>query len=136
MTAPSTSAPNIFNIRSFNDFVAMLYVAVPLITAALVAYGALSDDNAALWVAVGTGACQLVLQFARTQVFARKAIYTVLNLANMVLIAYVAGWNPDLLTNLMPILTVVLGGVPASVAAQNVNTTGDEGYGRHAAKVE
>lgn len=129
------TTPNIFNIRSFNDLIAMLYVMLPLATAALAAYGFLSDEHAAVWVAVGTGACQLILQFVRTQAGIRKAIYTVLNLVNLLLITYAAGWDPDTLTTFMPLIAVLLGGAPAAVAAQNVDTTGNDSYGKHA-KVE
>ena len=63
---------------------------------------------------------------ARTQVFARKAIYTVLGAANTVLMAYCAAYNPETLDHLMPVLAVVLGAVPGGVASQNVDTTGEE----------
>ncbi|AKJ71717.1 hypothetical protein TIN2_27 [Tsukamurella phage TIN2] len=119
--------PNVFQIRSKNDLITLLYWIVPLTSAALVSYGVVQDSDATLWAGVVTGALQLVLQFARTQDYARKAIYTVLNLANTVLIAYVAGWNPDALTHVMPILTLILGGAPAALATQNVNNSGDEG---------
>lgn len=139
MTQNDTSSPtpNLLNIRSFNDLIAMLYALFPVLTGMLMAYGILAEEDAALWAAVGTGACQLILQFARTQEGVRRAIYTALNLVNMVLIAYVAGWNPDNVTNLLPLLNVLLGGAPAIVAVQNVNTSGDETrYGKHAAKVD
>lgn len=117
---------NIFNIRSWNDVVAMLYSLIPLATVALVGYGAFKEDQVMLWAGVATSALQLILEFKRTQDFARRVVYTILGIANTVLIAYVAGWNPEYLTVVMPLLAAILGGGPGAVALQNVNTTGDE----------
>ena len=117
---------NIFNIKTKEDFIAFLYAVVPAITVMLAAYGVISDNDAALWAGVATSIIPLGLQLARTQVFARKAIYTILGAANTVLMAYCAAYNPETLDHLMPVLAIVLGAVPGGVASQNVNTTGDE----------
>lgn len=117
--------PNVFQIRTFNDVVVLLYWVLPLLSTALVGYGVLEDQAALLWGGVVSTVLQLILQFARTQDFVRKAVYTTLNIINIVLVAYVAGWNPDALDSMIPLLNLILGGVPAAIASQNVNTSGD-----------
>ncbi|ANA86001.1 holin [Gordonia phage Demosthenes] len=135
--------PNIFNVRSFNDFIAMLYAILPALTPILLSYGVLSDDEVALWIGLGTNVCQLILQFVRTEYFARRIIYTILNLAVSVLVVY-RGLDPNFLDQWLPLLVLILGAPPAAVAVQNVNTSGDnvvpinrglppEGGARHAA---
>ncbi|AKC02955.1 holin [Gordonia phage GordDuk1] len=127
---PDTRGPvNIFNIRSFNDLIAMLYVIIPFAQAALVGYG-VADQNQALVIAGFAGALlQLVLTFARTQEFARKAIYTVLLGVNAVLVIYRV-IDPEFLNQWLPLINILLIGAPAAVAVQNVNTSGDEIYSR------
>ncbi|AUV60634.1 holin [Gordonia phage SteveFrench] len=117
--------PNIFNIRSKNDFIGLLYYVIPLVMGILVLYGALDNNTALFWGGAATSLIQLVFQYTRTQEFARRAIYTVLNLINAGLLIYVAGWSPQHLENLMPLLALVLGGSAAGIASQNVNTSGD-----------
>ncbi|QOP65361.1 membrane protein [Gordonia phage Diabla] len=117
--------PNIFNARSKNDFIGLLYYVIPIVMGLLVLYGALDNNTALFWGGAATSLIQLVFQYTRTQEFARRAIYTVLNLINAGLLIYVAGWSPQHLENLMPLLALVLGGSAAGIASQNVNTSGD-----------
>ncbi|QDF18246.1 hypothetical protein SEA_DAKITI_32 [Gordonia phage Dakiti] len=117
--------PNIFNIRSKNDFIGLLYYFIPLTMGLLVLYGALDNNTALFWGGAATSLIQLVFQYTRTQEFARRAIYLVLNLINAGLLVYVAGWTPQHLENLMPLLSLLLGGSAAGIASQNVNTSGD-----------
>lgn len=134
MTSPYPDIPNngdvtilpknVFNIRSAQDVVAILYYLIPGVLGAFVIYGALDNNSALFWGGAATAIIQLVFQFARTEDYARKAIYTVLNLINAGLLIYVAGWSPDNLTNLAPLLALLLGGTPAAIGSQNVNTTG------------
>lgn len=123
---------NIFNIKTKEDFIAFMYAVVPAVVVLLAAYGVINDSDASLWAGVALSIIPLFLEVTRTANFARKAIYTVLGAANTVLLAYVASYNPDTLTHLMPLLALILGGVPGGVAAQNVDTSGYDG-GRHAA---
>ena len=116
---------NVFNVRSANDVIGLLYYIIPGVLGALTVYGALDDKSALFWGGAATAVIQLIFQFARTEEWGRRVIYTVLNLVNAGLLIYVAGWNPDNLTNLMPLLAILLGGAPAAIASQNVNTTGD-----------
>lgn len=127
MTVPNagaTAAPNVFNIRSLNDFVAMLYVLLPVATPIILSYGIWNDEHVLLWVGVATQVFQLVLQWVRTQDFARRVIYTALNLVASVLVIY-KGLEPDFLNTWMPLIVLILGAPPAAIAVQNVNTTGD-----------
>lgn len=134
MTSPYPDIPNngdvtilpknVFNIRSAQDVIAILYYLIPGVLGAFVIYGALDNNSALFWGGAATAIIQLVFQFARTEDYARKAIYTVLNLINAGLLIYVAGWSPDNLTNLAPLLALLLGGTPAAIGSQNVNTTG------------
>ncbi|UTN91190.1 membrane protein [Gordonia phage PokyPuppy] len=118
-------SPNIFNVRSRNDFIGLLYYAIPLVMGLLVLYGALDNNSALFWGGAATSLIQLVFQYTRTQEFARRAVYLVLNLINAGLLIYVAGWGPQHLENLMPLLSILLGGSAAGIASQNVNTSGD-----------
>ncbi|ATW61128.1 hypothetical protein SEA_NEOEVIE_33 [Gordonia phage Neoevie] len=120
-----SAPPNIFNIRSKNDVIALLYFAIPVVLGILVIYGALDNNTALFWGGAATSIIQLIFQFVRTQEFARRAIYTILNLVNAGLLIYVAGWSPEHLENLMPLLALLLGGTAAGIGSQNVNTTGD-----------
>lgn len=116
---------NIFNVRSLNDVIGLLYYAIPAVLGALVVYGALDNNSALFWGGAATSVIQLIFQFARTADWGRRVVYTLLNLVNAGLLIYVAGWSPDALNNLAPLLAIILGGTPAAIASQNVNTTGD-----------
>lgn len=116
---------NVFNVRTLNDVIGLLYYVIPGVLGALVVYGAIDNNSALFWGGAATSVIQLIFQFARTADWGRKAIYTVLNLVNAGLLIYVAGWSPDNLTNIMPLLALLLGGAPAAIASQNVNTSGD-----------
>lgn len=116
---------NVFNVRSLNDVVGLLYYVIPGVLGVLVIYGALDNNSALFWGGAATSIIQLIFQFARTADWGRRAIYTVLNLVNAGLLIYVAGWSPDNLTNLMPLLAILLGGSAGGIASQNVNTSGD-----------
>lgn len=116
---------NLFNVRSLNDVIGLLYYVIPGVLGVLVIYGALDNNSALFWAGAATSIIQLIFQFARTADWGRRAIYTILNLVNAGLLIYVAGWSPDNLTNLMPLLAILLGGSAGGIASQNVNTSGD-----------
>ena len=120
----TTFTGGVFNIRSWNDVVAMLYVIVPVAQIILVGYGVLDDEHAALTAGAVLAVLQTLLQFVRTIDWARKIFYTVLLSVNSVLVLY-GVWNEDFLEIWLPLINTVLVGVPAAVAVQNVNTTGD-----------
>ncbi|UYL87053.1 membrane protein [Gordonia phage Hollow] len=126
MTVPTPAVlpPNLFNARSFNDFIAMLYALLPPLSIILITYGTFTQEHVTLWIGAASTILQLILQFARTQDFARRVIYTLLNLAVSVLVV-LKGLDPDFLSTWMPLLVLVLGAPPAAIAVQNVNTTGD-----------
>lgn len=116
---------NIFNVRSVNDLIGLLYYFIPAVLGVLVIYGALDNNSALFWGGAATSVIQLIFQFARTADWGRRAVYTILNLVNAGLLIYVAGWSPDNLTNLMPLFAIILGGSAGGIASQNVNTSGD-----------
>ena len=116
---------NLFNVRSLNDVIGLLYYVIPGVLGALVIYGALDNNSALYWGGAATAIIQLFFQFSRTADWGRKVVYTILNLVNAGLLIYVAGWNTGNLDNLMPLLALLLGGTPAALASQNVNTSGD-----------
>lgn len=122
-TGPA-SGVNMFNIRSLQDFVAMLYVIIPLASVVLVGYGVLGNDESAVLVAAILSVLQVILQFARTADWRRKLFYTALLAINSVLVWWKV-IDPGLLDQWLPLINVLLVGAPASIAVQNVNTTGD-----------
>lgn len=124
--------PNVFNIRTPQDVIAILYVLIPFASAALVGYGVADDQQALVIAGAVGGILQLLMTFARTQEWTRRAIYTVLLGANAVLVIYKV-IDPEFLNQWLPLINILLTGAPAAVAVQNVNTSGDEiGYsGRH-----
>ncbi|USH45034.1 membrane protein [Gordonia phage Camerico] len=122
-TGPTTGV-NLFNIRSWNDFVAMLYVIVPILSISLVGYGVLDSESSAVLVGAILAVLQTILQFARTAEWRRKIFYTVLLATNAVLVWWKV-IDPGFLDQWLPLINVLLVGAPAAVAVQNVNTTGD-----------
>lgn len=117
--------PNLFNIRTWRDLVAMLYVIVPLASVILVSYGVLDNADSAVIVGGVLAVLQVILQFTRTAAWGRRIFYTVLLVANAILVWYHV-IDDDFLSTWLPLINVLLVGVPASVAVQNVNTSGDE----------
>ncbi|AKL88203.1 putative holin [Gordonia phage GMA3] len=117
--------PNLFNIRTWRDVIAMVYVIVPLASASLVGYGVFSDQESAVIVGAVLAVLQVILQFTRTENGVRRAFYTVLLAANAVLVWYRVV-DENFLTTWLPLINALLIGVPASVAVQNVNTSGDD----------
>lgn len=121
----AVAGPNLFNIRTWRDLVAMLYVIVPLASASLVGYGVLQDEESAVLVGAILAILQVALQFTRTANWKRRAFYTALLAANAVLVWYRV-IDENFLNMWLPLINVLLIGVPASVAVQNVNTSGDD----------
>lgn len=129
---PAHGSVNIFNIKTPQDVIAMLYVLIPFASAALVGYG-VADNQQSLVIAGAVGAVlQLLMTFARTQEWKRKMIYTIILGANAILVIYRVV-DESFLDQWLPLVNVLLIGSPAAVAVQNVNTSGDEirQAGRH-----
>lgn len=122
---PVSSNPGLLGAQSPRDFLIMLYGLLPILQVIVMGYGVLNDDEVFFIIGAVGAVIQLILQFARTQDFLRKVIYTVLLTINAGLAIWVAGWGPDTLETWMPLISAVVGGTPALFAAQNVNGTGD-----------
>ncbi|AOE44545.1 hypothetical protein SEA_JUMBO_34 [Gordonia phage Jumbo] len=120
----AVAGPNLFNIRTWRDVIAMLYVLVPLASVILVSYGVFQSEDAAVLVGAILGVLQVILQFARTAAWGRRIFYTVLLAANAVLVWWKVV-DPDFLSTWLPLINVLLVGAPAAIAVQNVNTSGD-----------
>lgn len=119
---------NAINIRSWADFRAFLSVALPVVTTFLVTLGVVKQEQAALWIGLGTALLGPAVHFfmARSVSSFRMAFYAVLGAAQLLLIGY--GLIDQASIGLwMPVISLIVGGSAGGVASANTDTTAASG---------
>lgn len=119
---------SIFNIRSWADFRAFLYVLLPVVSTLLVGYGVVTDNQAQLWAALVTAVLgPVVAAFnAKNVSAARTAIYAVLAAGQAVVVGYGLATDAQFAT-WMPLVVALVGAAAGGVAAANTDTTSSSG---------
>jgi len=118
---------SLLNIRSWADLRAFLYVAWPVVSAALLAYGVFdSDREAALWGALVAAVLGPVIAafYARNLSAVRVAFYAVLAAVQAILIGY--NISVDQVAHWVPLVSALIGLLTGGVATANTNTTVDQ----------
>lgn len=120
----------LFNIHSWADVRAALYVLLPLISTLLVGYGVVTDDKAQLWAALVTAVLGPVIAAvqARSVSAIRTGLYALLGAGQAIAVGYGLANNAQFATWL-PLVVVLVGGAAGGVAAANTDTTPAAGVG-------
>lgn len=119
----------LFNIRTWGDVRALLYVLLPVVTTLLVGNGVLTQDKANLWFGLVTAILGPVIAaiMARTLSLFRVAFYAVLGTGQALVIGYGLA-ETGFLDGWMPLIVALIGTATGGVAAANTETS----TGRHA----
>lgn len=115
---------NLFNIRSWADARAFLYVLLPVISTLLVGDGVLTNDTATLWTALVTAVLgPVIAAFNAHSVSAfRTAFYALLGAGQALAIGYNLA-TQSLFDHWLPLVVAVIGFSAGGVSAANTDTT-------------
>ena len=113
---------NLINIRTWADARAFITTAAPVLMTFLVAQGALSHEQASLWVALVLAVFSSALATWNTAEKFRSWFYPVLGAANAIIIGYGIA-TEEVIGMWMPIVVLIIGGTSAGVANANINTS-------------
>ncbi|RDB46206.1 phage holin [Tsukamurella tyrosinosolvens] len=113
---------NALGLRTWGDVRAYGYVALPVITATLVSYGALDQESAALWAGLGTAILGPVIAWAMapTADKARSGIHALVGAGQALAIGY-GLLGPD--SPWVAAISALLGLLGAGLAAANTTTS-------------
>ncbi|ANA86380.1 holin [Gordonia phage OneUp] len=113
---------NLFkSVNSWADVRAWLYTILPVLTAALVSNGVLTDNQGTLWAGLVTAVLGPGIAFVMSRDLSsfRAAFYALLTAAQALLIGYGIATGQEL-DSWMPLISAILGG--AAGGAANLNT--------------
>mgnify|MGYP001547294109 CR=1 FL=1 len=116
----------LFNIKSWADVRALLYVVLPITATLLVSHGVFTDNQANLWSALVVAILgPVIAAFSAKSVSTfRTAFYALLGAVQSLVVGY-GLTNPASLNEWMPLVVALVGASAGGVAAANTNTTSD-----------
>lgn len=115
---------SLFNIRTWADARAFVYILLPVLTTLLVGNGVLTQDKANLWIGLVTAILGPVVAaiYARTLSLFRFAFYAVLGAGQAIIIGYGIA-QAGFLDPWMPLIVTLIGAATGGVAAANTDTS-------------
>lgn len=115
---------NLFNIRTWADVRALLYVLLPVVSTLLVGQGVLTDGQAQLWAGLVTAVLGPVIAAfnAHSVSTFRTAFYAVLAAVQAIVVGYGIATDAQFAT-WMPLVVALVGLSGGGVAAANTDTT-------------
>ncbi|QBP33257.1 holin [Gordonia phage BrutonGaster] len=128
---------NLFNIRSWSDVRAFLYVILPVLSSFLVTNGTLTENEASLWTGLVTAILGPVIAFAMTRGVSgfRTAFYALLGAGQALLVGY-GIWTGAELDAWMPLISTLIGAGAGGVAVSNTPVTTLFSHGQLEAEAE